>query len=77
MEQILIFVVLYVAVAILVYYFVKGMLLLDINSTNELEMDIEKDKIPMTMACAFVGMIWIIYIPYLILKVSVDNFQRD
>lgn len=75
--KLLSFILMYSVVAIIVYYFIKGMLILDINSRNELEMDVKKDKVPITMACAFVSLIWIVYIPYMIIKVSVDNFQRD
>lgn len=75
--KLLSFILMYSAIAIMVYYFIKGMIILDINSKNDLEMDVKKDKVPITMASAFVGLIWIVYIPYLIIKVSVDNFQRD
>lgn len=75
--KLLSFILMYSAIAIMVYYFIKGMIILDINSKNDLEMDVKKDRVPITMASAFVGLIWIVYIPYLIIKVSVDNFQRD
>lgn len=75
--ELLSFILMYLVIAVIVYYIMKGILILDINSKNDLEMNVEKDKVPIIMACAFVGLIWIIYIPYLIIKLSVDNFQRD
>ena len=75
--KLLSYLIMYISVAIVVYYIVKGIIMLDINSNNELQMNVEKDKVPITIACIFIALTWIVYIPCLLIKVSVNNFQSD
>lgn len=70
-------IVIYIAIAIAVYYVVKSLLIANLDYSEREDRELAEDTSVISCACALVSAMWIVYIPYMILRIVLGKTELE
>lgn len=72
-----VFLVIYIVLAVVTYYIVKTLFMVNIDYSDREEREMAEDTKSISIACALVSAFWILYIPYMIIRVAFGKTELE